>query len=424
MHKMTRRIPLALAILAAVLYAGCVGNNNPEDALVYYFFSTPTLIELHKEAVALFTEQNPDIKIKMVPCAFSQYTTKIKTAVAARRDIDVIWSSDAWTASFAASGLLMDLQPFVDREQIEDNYLQNILMNSRYPARPDGHIYALPNFWVTHLLFYNREMFDAEGLEYPNANWEWDDMLQAAKALTKDLDGDGKTDVFGMGPLGVTNLCDFIHSNGGQLFTEDFETCLLDQPRAVEAIQWVVDLVHKHHVVPGTQDLPGMAYPFAEERVAMIHQGSWNVLVYRDLDFRWDVAPIPMRNGKRFVYAGTNPWSIIKQTKRPEKAWRFVKFMASEEAGLIFRQNGGGPALKAQLDDPRYWDIEGVPEHYKEAMRTTAKYAKGMGFGAAHWMEWTEIWSTEFGEVLAGRRTVQESVPELTRDIERIIRRN
>jgi len=97
-------------------------------------------------------------------------------------------------------------------------------------AQQDGHLYGLP--WIAQpvVVFYNKALFDAAKLEYPKAGWTWDDFLAAAKALTKDTDGDGKTDQWGFSANGWPPPHIFIWQAGGEVISEDLKTSPIDSP--------------------------------------------------------------------------------------------------------------------------------------------------------------------------------------------------
>jgi multiple sugar transport system substrate-binding protein len=103
------------------------------------------------------------------------------------------------------------------------------------------------------VVYYNKNLFDQAGVAYPQAGWSWDDFLKAAQALTKDTNGDGATDQYGVGTeLEAIRLAPFVWQNGGEIVDDPAKPTrlALDTPAATEAFQWFVDLQVKHHVAP------------------------------------------------------------------------------------------------------------------------------------------------------------------------------
>ena len=112
---------------------------------------------------------------------------------------------------------------------------------------------CLPQNLSSLVVYYNRDLFDAAGVPYPEAGWTWADFLAAAKALTKDIDGDGLTDQHGLGvENSLIRFTPFIWQAGGELVDDvDHPTRLtIDTPQAREAIQFFIDLSLVHKVVP------------------------------------------------------------------------------------------------------------------------------------------------------------------------------
>jgi multiple sugar transport system substrate-binding protein len=119
-----------------------------------------------------------------------------------------------------------------------------------------------------------------------------------AEALTKDLDGDGATDQFGLGTdPSIIRVAPFIWQNGGELVNPDEPTRLLvDSRTASEAIQWFVDLQTEHHVVPSAieEEAQDSESRFMDGRTAMFLQSRRAVPGFREITaFDWDVAPLP-----------------------------------------------------------------------------------------------------------------------------------
>ena len=112
---------------------------------------------------------------------------------------------------------------------------------------------CLPQNLSSLVVYYNKNLFDAAGLAYPSDDWTWDDFVSTAKALTKDTDGDGLTDQFGIGTeASIFRLAPMIWQNGGDIVDDPVnpKRLTLDTPAAKEALQWFIDLQVKHKVMP------------------------------------------------------------------------------------------------------------------------------------------------------------------------------
>src|ERR1051325_4721750 len=141
--------------------------------------------------------------------------------------------------------------------------------------RADGKLYGLPSDFSTIVMFYNQDLFDKYGVEYPREDWTWSDYLDKARQLTRDTDGDGHTDIWGtMNTNAYNRWPAWVWMNGGELFTPDNKICTLDDPKCIEGLRFYLDLSCKHHVAPTPAQTMGLAQDmdkqFASQMVAMV----------------------------------------------------------------------------------------------------------------------------------------------------------
>jgi hypothetical protein len=131
-------------------------------------------------------------------------------------------------------------------------------------------------------------------VSYPQDSWNWDDFLATAKAMTRDVDGDGAIDQYGLSvdPM-IIRAAPFVWQNGGELvFNPSAPTRLsLDKPEAKEALQWFIDLQLVHHVVPPLEEAKSEdpETRFLNGRAAMYIDSRRfaNYARERELDWTW-----------------------------------------------------------------------------------------------------------------------------------------
>ncbi|MCB8958686.1 MAG: extracellular solute-binding protein [Ardenticatenales bacterium] len=119
--------------------------------------------------------------------------------------------------------------------------------------RWDGELWCIPQNLSSLVVYYNADLFAAAGLPLPADDWYWDDFLAAARALTLDLDGDGRIDQYGAGiEPALFRLAPFVWQLGGEIVDDPAAPgrLTLDEPAALEAFQWFVDLQVQEGVVP------------------------------------------------------------------------------------------------------------------------------------------------------------------------------
>ena len=144
-------------------------------------------------------------------------------------------------------------------------------------------------------LVYNKEMFDAAGVAYPDESWTWDDLCEASQKI---YDATGKYGymAYGDDQLGYWN---FVYQNGGYILAEDGVTGGFDNQATKDAMKFYMDL-QKEDWCPDqnyfAETAPGTA--FFSEQGAMFLEGNWNILSemqnYPNMQGKWDVAVLPM----------------------------------------------------------------------------------------------------------------------------------
>ena len=128
-----------------------------------------------------FEAKNPDIKVNVEVTPWDQYWTKLEAAATGGSMPDVFWMHSSQHIRYAQSGMLMDLNEVIENSDVLDmsQFTEGIV--DLYNV--DGQQIAIPKDVSTIGLWYNKTLFDEAGVEYPNENWTWDDLLEAAHAV-------------------------------------------------------------------------------------------------------------------------------------------------------------------------------------------------------------------------------------------------
>lgn len=382
--------------------------------------------EIQELLVKPFQAKHPNIKLDVEVLPWDEYWTKIQTLAAAGTPPDVYTQSVAYSWDHANQGVAMNLQQLFDRDLKPEDFEMKPFDIFRYP-NTDGDLYAMPFHWVDSVLFYNKTLFDAAGLKYPTKDWTWEDVLTAAKQLTKDSDGDGKVDQWGVdASLNHEMLDSIIKSDGGEVLDKSFTKCKLTEPQAVAAIQWVVDLVHTHKVAPnpamaGQSDL---APTFASGKVAMMIQGAYHIGSLREVkDFDWDITWTPNGKVTRVVYGGPDGVAIGKQTKYPEAAWELVKYFLSDEIAFKTIIIPGTVPINKKLATSSAWHSAHAnvnPANYNVLVEQEP-FVVGADFGPS-WSEWRgDAMSRELEQAMLGTRSVEDSASAACTAIDTIL---
>lgn len=261
---------LALASVSAGGAAEAPASDAPEEIHLEWWTWDPELVETNEQIIDAFEAQNPGVTVTQTMIGTKEYWTKIRIQATQQKLPDVLTMSSGSLEEWAKEGLLYNLDGFVKNDDTFDHFYKSIFDAAKTISGTDSY-YAIPFAHVTTVLYYNKDMFDAAGIAYPDESWTWDDFLAAAKALTVDKDGDGKIDQWGYWGFGrYSNVEPWVYANGGEYINR--ETMRFEpDANAMEALEFVTDLVLEHKVAPQPKDMSAMKYKevFPNELAAM-----------------------------------------------------------------------------------------------------------------------------------------------------------
>jgi multiple sugar transport system substrate-binding protein len=290
-------------------------------------------------AIEKFEAKYPDVDVQLesVP---ADYGSKLLTQFAAGTAPDVFQVGDGQPGEWAELGALEPLDPYING----DNPLD---FNVFYPAvaaigQVEGETYLLTKDYSPLVLFYNKTLFDEAGVEYPQPDWTWEDLLTKAQELTKP-DGSqwGIQLPNSWGDwLWVRGIMPLVYSNGGDFISEDGTTTtgILNSEANVETIQWYVDLFKTHNVAPTSEDVAALSGVdlFQTGRVAMLMTGRWPLSTYKadpNLNFGTMMLPMGEQHANAICWAG---FAMYSGSQNKDTAWAFLKFIGAEEGAQEF----------------------------------------------------------------------------------------
>lgn len=377
---LSRRDFLALAgtgLVSAAL-ASCSPRQStpaPRDGnpiqLVYQDWNTDWFQPMAQEMLEEFHATHPHIRVFFTPDPDNlpdQMLSDMQAGIAP----DVFQGCCAHFPAWAQKGYTLDLAPFVTAD------LDQTTIGDWNPAQyqafftDDGRQYGLPKYHGALALYYNKDLFDAYGITYPDESWDHDDYLTAMKELTHDQNGDGITDLWGsMLDISWERIQIHINGWGGHLVNPDDPTdCLMNEPEAKAALEWLRARMWDDKVMATNLDVQNLStrQAFIKQRVAMVEDGSWALKdILLESSFRVGVAPFPAGPNRKVTLATTDGFGIYAGTKHPEAAWELVKFLISKDYGRAMAQaNFLQPARASLVDDWVGYIQEEFPEKARD----------------------------------------------------------
>ena len=377
--------------------------------------------DLYADWIAQFMKEHPNIKVTQLHVP-KGYWDKVAAMFAAGTPPDLMFMGYPEMVRYASEGTLLPLDDYLskDPEVNKDMFFPALIRAFTY----EGKIYGVPKDWNTQVLYYNKTLFDKAGLSYPDETWTWDDVVEAAKKLTADTDGDGVTDQWGfVTDVGMNRIGAWIYGNGGSILSEDKTRCTLTDPASVEALKFLTGLMFEHKVAPSKKELGELSAKemFSSGKAGMYVCGGWRILGFRDIkDFEWDIAPIPISptSGKRGTVVDTVSWSIAKATKYPDAAWELVKFFVGEKGQVRTAESGmATPSMIKYARSEAFLDPTKPPAHREVLISYTddeIHYYPVIPKMGELW----DAWGQELSEMWLGQKSVEDSVKAFCERIE------
>jgi multiple sugar transport system substrate-binding protein len=342
--------------------AASAGYSGPAASIEYAIWGDPAEIDSQTKLVESFEAVYPTIDVKVTVADWDSYWDKLLTGLSGGAAPDVFAMDGPLFPDYQARDVLLDLQPFVTRDAYDLGQLAD--QGVGVFKSPDGGQYGLPRDLNVIALYYNKAMFDAAGIAYPDDTWDWAKLVEVGKQLTKDADGDGKTDQWGL----YTETSDMenywlslVWQNGGEFFGPDGKSTALTTPAATGGIQFLQDLIYKDKILAEPAIFAETGDAFEQGLAAMEINGSWLVPTDQAAGLDFGIAPIPSGPAGRFTSVNPTGVVVYKSTKAPDAAWEFVKYLVSPAAQeQLMQLKVALPVSKAVLAGPYATSFEGA----------------------------------------------------------------
>ena len=337
------------------------GYTGPEATITYSIWGDPTEIKNQQAIVDAFHVANPKITVKVTVSDWEPYWDKLGTSLAGGDAPDVFAMDGPLFPDYQSRDVLLDLKPYIDRDGYDLSQLADPAVADF--TTPDGQ-FGLPRDLNVIALFYNKKLFDAAGIAYPDETWDWAKLVEVGKQLTIK-DSKGKVTQWGF-YTETTDMENYwsslVWQNGGEIVSADKKTSLVGSDQATAGIQFLQDLIWKDGIMPDPTIWPAdSGDAFEQGKAAMEANGSW--LVATDIAAGLDFGIAPLPKGTAGQATSINPTGAVvyKGSKNPDAAWAFVKYLASPAAQTkLMELKASLPANKEVLAGPFATSFDGA----------------------------------------------------------------
>lgn len=303
------------------------------------------------ETIEEFEKKYPNIEIKYDSGILKEDYSEDLSQKALKGELpDVFMVLPEDFNTFSSVGILKNLDSFIKSNAgfDPDDYYEGSYDAGEF----NGSQYALPYESVPTLMFVNKTLLQEEGIKMPGNQWTWDDFYEICQKVTKDTDGDGRIDQFGVYDY---DWKDAVFSNGGRLFNQDGTECNITTDKVEDAILFtrkIKELSGYQSATSNDFDMGKIAFrpmKFSEFRTYKPY--PWKINKY--FEFQWDCIRLPSGpDGKNETSMDHLLMGISSETKNGQMAWEFLKMLTYDQKTQqkLFQYSQGISPLKAVTD--------------------------------------------------------------------------
>ncbi|MCS6959691.1 MAG: ABC transporter substrate-binding protein [Pseudanabaenaceae cyanobacterium SKYGB_i_bin29] len=311
-----------------LLCSGCgqVSPKPPVHITLWHGVNPPSNREVLQRLVDKFNQSQTEVFVEAIYVGQpDQQIPKILAAVVGNAPPDLLWYNPTLTGRLVELDAIAPIDDYLNNSPVAVD-LDPAL---RSTMSLEGHLWSIPFGTNNVALFYRPSLFREAGIkELPRT---WRDLEAVAAQLTRDIDGDGKTDRYalllplGKGEFTVFIWLPFLWSTGAELLPR------LDSPGAIEALTLWQNLVKTGKALLSQPERGYEEENFFAGRVAMQISGSWALRYIASKGIDYGVMPLPYARIPTTVVGGENLFMLKTNPQRQKLAWKFMEYVLSEE---------------------------------------------------------------------------------------------
>ncbi|OXS62712.1 ABC transporter substrate-binding protein [Cohnella sp. CIP 111063] len=433
---MKKSLSVVLAFALTFVLAACGGGNNegapsgsaspskasessakPAEKVTIEYWHTYSDSEekvLLEKIKPKFETEHPNIELKLTRMPYEGLKDQVIAAVAGDAAPDLMRMDIIWVPELASKGALKklsDLPGFDDvKSAVFDSPMQTNIFKGEY--------YGVPLNTNTKVAIYNADTLKEAGLDQAPATM--DELVQAAR----NLKSQGKQGI-GVSSIGAWGVLPYFWSLGGKVTNDDYTQVdgYLNSPASIEALETIVSWNNEGLVIPALLGgEPGSWDGLKSGQYMMIDDGPWffSILLgdaentFNPLD-KTVRAQLPAGPGGSISVVGGENLVSFANSKHPEEAWTFMKWMLGKEPQQIMVEAGMVPTNReaAQAIDPGQNPYIGT---FIEQLNTALPRTP-----IPQWGEMETIFNLSLEKAIRGDQTAADALNEAVKQINAIL---
>ena len=398
--KMKKVMALATAMTcAATLFAGTAVTASAaekKEVVIWDYFETDAQKEMMQDLIDGFNSSQDEYEASHVYVPFADYEKQLTLGIASGELPDLVILDGCSMASFIQLGLFGDIS---DAEINWDEYMEGPMESTML----DGKHYGIPFATNCTALFYNKDMFDEAGIDYPDENTTWDEFHEMAKKLTKD-------GVYGFGNAatntdeGTFQCLQWLYTAGGSY--TDIEAGVDAYSLMQEMIEdgsWAKDCVN------WTQS--DVNNNFMAGNLAMQQNGPWQIpgIEKNAPDLNYGVTVLPKKDADSdqatSILGGENMGVVKKDDVSGAEA--FLKYYDQTDVMVSAMKQYGSYPPKTEAAKDTYWTDDPIQKGFLTQLDTSIPRGP-----SASWPSFSSAIQTGFQEVMTSAKTPEQAAKD------------
>ena len=398
--KMKKVLAAALSLAcASTLFAATAVTASAADkkeVVIWDYFETDAQKQMMQSLIDEFNASQDEYEASHVYVPFADYEKQLTLGIASGELPDLVILDGCGMASFIQLGLFGDIS---DADINWDEYMEGPMESTML----DGKHYGIPFATNCTALFYNKDLFDAAGIDYPDENTTWDEFHEMAKALTKDgVSGFGNaatnTDE------GTFQCLQWLYTAGGSYTDiEDGVDAYKLMQEMIEDGSWTKECVNWTQTDVNNNFMAG--------NLAMQQNGPWQIpgIEANAPDLNYGVTVLPKKDADSeqatSILGGENMGVVNKDDTSGAEA--FLKYYDQTDVMVDAMKQYGSYPPKTEAAKDSYWTDDPIQKAFLTQIDTSIPRGP-----SAAWPSYSSAIQTGFQEVMTSAKTPEQAAKD------------
>jgi multiple sugar transport system substrate-binding protein len=408
--------------------AGTRPEAGPVTLSYLRYYNIPDRVAAEQAIFKRFRETRPNVTIdELTVAGTTEMIQSMTSAYAAGTAPDTWTTAPTIYHEYVRSGSLLQIDDLMKKDVDPKKHFVETMPEWESPAASGKH-FGMTRDFVVSILYYNKNMFDAARVPYPDGTWTYDTLIQHAPKFARNQDN-AETSEWAFGATATHEGFDAVsRANGGQILNKQRTRAVLDQsaPTAATAEQWVaMNQQTRISPAPGHafwQSFQGLSLrsPFFTGRLAMFQALTGLISQLRTQNnplLQWNVAPVPKGKVKRDAYGGPDGAVISKSSKHADLAWRLMMAFLTPES-LPFHLAWGGIPFNRDIAALQGWRDQEPKGHTQVLLDAAQSFNAEFNM---NYSKWQGVKTMAMNDALNGKLGVREALRQATEEANKVL---